>query len=124
MIKGVGTDIVKLARIEKSVEKFGDAFARRILHQDEFAIYQSHVQPINYLAKRFAAKEALVKALGIGFREGICLSDVQVVNDAHGKPEIKLHNKAEAFMLKYKISTVHLSLSDEKDYALAFVVVE
>lgn len=123
MIKGIGTDIVNLSRIEKSIEKFGENFAKRILHEEEFNIFQSHSQPVAYLAKRFAAKEALVKALATGFRQGIILPDIQVVNDGQGKPDIKLHGKAREFAEKNNITAIHLSLSDEKDVALAFVVV-
>jgi holo-[acyl-carrier protein] synthase len=123
MIKGIGTDIVKLSRIEASIEKFGETFAKRILHAGEYEIFQSHAQPIAYLAKRFAAKEALVKALATGFRQGITLSDIQVVNNEQGKPDIKLHGKARELAEKNNITTIHLSLSDEKDVALAFVVV-
>lgn len=124
MIKGIGTDIVKLIRVEQSIERFGEGFARRILHTSELARFQSHAQPVAYLAKRFAAKEALVKAFGTGFRDGIALSDIEVINDVQGKPEIVLHGRTRQFFDDNAMTSLHLTLSDEHDYAIAFVVVE
>jgi len=116
MILGIGTDIVSIDRIEKIYNKFPHKFAYRILSTEEEVIYrqfQNNEQRIRYLAKRFAAKEAFVKALGVGIGE-VSLRDISVLNDEKGKPYIKF-----AKTTKFNIE---LSISDEHYYAVAFVV--
>ncbi|AVP87149.1 hypothetical protein phytr_1910 [Candidatus Phycorickettsia trachydisci] len=116
MILGIGTDIVNIDRIGKIYNKFPHRFAHRILSTQEEVIYgqfQNNEQKIRYLAKRFAAKEAFVKALGIGMGD-ISFRDISILNDARGKPYIKFAKTIEFNM--------ELSISDEHDYAVAFVV--
>jgi len=118
MISGIGIDIVEKKRILAIYKKFGETFAKKILHQNELKIFYKFdrdEQKIAYLAKRFAAKEAYLKALGTGLREGLSLKTIETLNDTLGKPTIKVKNN------QHKI---HLSISDEKTNAIAMVVLE
>lgn len=124
MILGIGTDIVALARIEKILTEKGDALARRVLTDSEFCRFQSHHNPAAYLAKRFAAKEAMVKALGTGFAKGIGFKQIETVNTPLGAPQMRLQGKALEHAEALGVKSVHLSLSDEKDNVIAFVVIE
>lgn len=121
MISGIGTDIVQLDRIRSALGRRGDGLARRLLADSEWQSYQQHIDPARFLAKRFAAKEAALKALGTGLRHGIRWHDVAVVNDNDGKPQLFFAGNA-AQILAGRCS--HLSISDEQDYALAFVIIE
>ena len=99
MIHGVGVDLVRVARVQASLERFGDRFARRILGGAEFEAFVSGGRRADYLAKRFAAKEAFVKALGTGFRFGITLRQIQVVSDPLGRPQLHCTGAARERML-------------------------
>ena len=124
MIFGIGTDIVEVARIEASITQFGDDFAKRILAESEYASYQeSHIKP-RFLAKRFAAKEAFSKALGTGLRAPATFKNIAVSHDDLGKPILQLAEDLRAFMNTKKITQTHISISDEKNLAAAFVVLE
>ncbi|HEY9030461.1 MAG TPA: holo-ACP synthase [Kangiella sp.] len=124
MIFGVGTDIVDIERIKRSMERHGDKFAERILASAELEIYQATKNKINYLAKRFAAKEAVSKALGTGMRNGIDFVQLVITNDDIGKPAVTLEGKAQAWSKQNKITKIHLSISDEKSHAMAFAIAE
>ena len=124
MIFGIGTDIVKIQRIESGLGRWGDAFAQRILHKQEFVEYEKIARPANFLAKRFAAKEATAKALGTGFRQGLILSNIEIGHDSLGKPTLLFHGKASELIEKFHIVASHLSISDEQDYVIAYVVLE
>lgn len=124
MIIGIGTDLVKISRIENSLNRFGESFAKRILTADEFMIFSQHKNQATYLASRFAVKEAAVKALGTGFTQGIRFAQIGVVNNKAGKPELVFLDKAYLLLQQKNIKNVQLSISHEKDYALAFVVLE
>lgn len=123
-IFGVGTDIVKLERVERSYQRHGDKFAERILSSDELEAYVSKKNKVTYLAKRFAAKEAISKALGTGMREGIDFKQLSIVSNQLGKPEVVLQGKAQDWAQNNKIARVHLSISDERDAAVAFAIAE
>ena len=124
MIFGIGTDIVEVARIEASIEQFGDEFAKRILAQSEFTSYlESQIKP-RFLAKRFAAKEAFAKALGTGLRAPATFQNIAVSHDNLGKPILILATALQAFMQTKNITQTHISISDEKNLAAAFVVLE
>jgi len=123
-IYGIGIDIVQIDRIESSVRKHGDVFIKKILHDNEYEKYLTLKFKERYLAKRFAAKEAFAKALGTGIAEGITLPIIEVFNTHEGKPEIKLHGRASERATLLGIQFVHLSISDEKEYAVAQVVLE
>jgi holo-[acyl-carrier protein] synthase len=121
VIYGIGTDIVRVERMRRSLDRFGLRFAARILNEAELADFARHPRPAHFLAKRFAAKEATAKAMGIGFRNGLRLRDIGVVNDANGKPLLELSGYAQTFTREQHITEMHVSLADEEDYAVAFV---
>lgn len=121
MIHGIGTDIVRVERMRRSLERFGQRFAARILTDAELADFARHPRQAHFLAKRFAAKEAAAKAMGIGFRNGLRLRDIGVVHDANGKPLLVFSGYAQMFMQDQHITDMHVSLADEEDYAVAFV---
>ena len=121
MIVGIGTDIVQVARISAVLERQSRAFAERVLTENELAIFDSRKQKAHYLAKRFAAKEAASKALGTGIGQ-ISFQDMEVSNNEAGAPQLQLTGKAAEQMQKLGGSQAMVSLSDEKDYVVAFVV--
>lgn len=122
-IIGIGTDIVSVTRIKKIWDRYGAAFARHILSKKELEAFTQVTNPIGFLAKRFAAKEAVAKALGTGFRpHGVLLTDIEVFNDLLGKPQLHFTGGAEREMNRLGVEESQLSLSDEKEFALAFVV--
>ncbi|MFH0257369.1 holo-ACP synthase [Vibrio rumoiensis] len=123
-IVGLGTDIADIERIEKSLQRSGQAFAERILHPTELAIFHGLKQQGRYLAKRFAAKEAASKALGTGIACGVSFQHFEIENDALGKPLLKLHGKAKEIAETQGVKQIHLSISDEKRYAMATVILE
>ena len=124
MIFGIGTDIVEVSRIEASIAQFGDEFAKRILADIEFASYQqSHIKP-RFLAKRFAAKEAFSKALGTGLRAPATFQNIAVSHDDLGKPLLVLAQELQAFLAAKNITQTHISISDERNLAAAFVILE
>lgn len=124
MIFGIGTDIVEVSRIEASIEKFGDDFAERILAESEMQSYlDSSIRP-RFLAKRFAAKEAFSKALGTGLREPATFQNIAVSHDDLGKPILVLAQPLQDFLATKTIQYMHISISDEKNLAAAFVVLE
>lgn len=124
MIKGIGTDIVKIDRVNKVISRSGDRLAQRILSSIEFSQYLQNKNKAAWLAKKFVAKEAAAKALGTGFRQGLRFEHLQVGHNALGKPTIEFVGIASELVEELGISGVHLSISDEKDYAVAFVVLE
>ncbi len=124
MIFGIGTDIVEVARIEASIQQFGDDFAKRILADSEFASYQQSQIKSRFLAKRFAAKEAFSKALGTGLRAPATFQNIAVSHDDLGKPILVLAPELQALLQSKHITQTHISISDEKNLAAAFVVLE
>jgi len=124
VIFGIGTDIVRIPRMADNLDRYGERFAVRILTRSEMATFIDSAQQASFLAKRFAAKEAAAKALGTGFRDGLNLHDIGVDNDALGKPLLVFSQQAQQILQKQGIGNSHLSLSDEKEYAIAYVVLE
>lgn len=124
MIYGVGTDIVRVARMQANLERHGEPFAARILSENELTEFRASAKPANFLARRFAAKEAAAKAIGTGIAEGIFLRDIAVAHDARGKPQFVFTGQARDFIEAHHVRRVHLSITDEEDYAVAFVVLE
>ena len=124
MIFGIGTDIVRIQRMADNLAQHGERFASRILSEAEMAVFKAAAQPAHFLAKRFAAKEAAAKALGTGFRDGLSLHDISVSNDELGKPQLEFSARGQQDMQKRGIDSVHLSLADEQEYAIAYVVLE
>lgn len=123
-IVGIGTDIVEIERIEAVVSRSGDRLARRILSPDEWRQYQQHNQPVRFLAKRFAVKEAASKALGTGIRDGLAFAQFEVCNDALGKPSLRLFEQAAALANRLGVTGMHVTLADERHYACATVIFE
>ncbi|GLQ73776.1 holo-ACP synthase [Vibrio penaeicida] len=123
-IVGLGTDIAEIDRFEKSLSKLGEAFAKRILTELELVTFHATKQQSRFLAKRFAAKEAASKALGTGIAKGVTFHDFVVSNDANGKPVLSLHNQALAYATSAGVTHIHLSISDERHYAVATVIFE
>ena len=123
MIVGIGTDIVRIERIQQSLDRLGDAFARRILTETELQLFHNSKQPAAFLAKRFAAKEAAAKALGTGIGK-VSFQHLEVSNDVLGAPKLTFSGYALALQQHKGIESLHISLSDEKDNAIAFVVLE
>lgn len=121
MIFGIGTDIVRVARMQKNIERYGEKFAERILTVAELAEFRNEARPAHFLAKRFAAKEAAAKAMGTGFRDGLMLHHIGVTHDRAGKPQLAFSDQAAAFVQDNHITSVHVSLADEEDHAVAFV---
>lgn len=122
MILGIGTDIVKISRIESALAKTGEALPRRILTPGELETFRASAKPAAYLAKRFAAKEAASKAFGTGIGK-ISWQDLEVVNNKDGAPELICQGNAQVRLADMGADQVHVSLSDEEDAALAFVII-
>jgi len=124
MIYGIGTDIVEVGRIESSIEKFADDFAERVLAESEMASYHESQIKASFLAKRFAAKEAFSKALGTGIREPATFQNIAVTHDELGKPILVLAKELQDFLTTKQITQMHITISDERNLAAAFVVLE
>lgn len=124
MIFGIGTDIVRSQRMADNLDQHGERFASRILTDVEMAAFRDSARQPQFLAKRFAAKEAAAKALGTGFRDGLSLRDIGVSNDALGKPVLVFSERAQQTLKNQGVGASHLSLSDESEYAIAYVVLE
>lgn len=124
MIRGIGTDIVAVARMQESIDSMGERFPRRLLTELEYQQFETKKNGAAFLAKRFAAKEALVKALGTGFAQGITWKQVCVRNDDLGAPFLELTGLAREKAEALGVRQIHLSLSDEQHHAVAFVVLE
>lgn len=124
MIFGIGTDLVHIPRMQALLDKHDDKIALRILNDAEFADFQQLSNQAAFLAKRFAAKEAAAKALGTGFRDGLSLRHIAVINNENGKPELTFCQRGQTLLEQYNIGRSMLSLSDENDYAIAFVTLE
>lgn len=122
-ILGLGTDIVEIARIEAVIARSGDRLARRVLSDNEWAIWEAHQQPVRFLAKRFAVKEAAAKAFGTGIRNGLAFNQFEVFNDELGKPSLRLWGSAKAGG-KAGVNHMHVTLADERHYACATVIIE
>lgn len=124
MIGGVGTDLVRIDRIRQVLDRHGERFARRVLTARELERWQRHSAPHRFLAKRFAAKEALTKALGTGIGAAVSFQDLEISNDEFGRPIVITSARLAEWMAQRGWSDCHLSISDEEDLALAFAVVE
>lgn len=123
MIHGIGTDIVRIARLDQALARHGERFARRILADVELPGYTAAADKPRFLAKRFAAKEAFGKALGTGVAAPATLHAVWVEHDPLGKPLFAYAPTLAAYLAERGLAA-HLSLSDETDYVVAFAVIE
>ena len=128
MIFGIGTDICDIRRIEATFARRGERFAGKVLGAREIAVFharraRSEARGLRYLATRFSAKEAFSKAVGLGIRMPMTWRACEIVNAASGKPEVALNGALAAWFDERRL-VAHVSVSDESDYAAAFVVVE
>lgn len=124
MIVGIGTDIVTISRMSDKLDNNGDRFAKRLLTDSEYSEYAAKQNGASFLAKRFAAKEATVKAMGTGFAEGITWKHVAVRNNDKGAPYIELSGPAREKADALGVQRIHLTISDEREHAVAFVILE
>jgi len=123
VVVSIGTDIVALARVEEVLRRHPDAFPRRILNEAELACYWERGTKVAYLAKRFAAKEAISKALGTGIG-AISWRDLCVLNDEAGAPVVTLFGAAPGRLARLGGVQIHVSIADERDYVVAFAVID
>ena len=124
MILGTGVDIIEVARIASSFEKFGDRFVNRILHPDEIAYCLSHKTPGPFLAVRFAAKEAISKAFGTGIGAQLGWQDMEIRRKESGEPFVVLHGKGKKLFRSRRAKRLLVSLSHTANYAAATAVLE
>lgn len=124
MIAGIGVDLTTVSRIAKAHQRYGRRFAMRILNEREMPEYEAHAAPHRFLAKRFAVKEAAVKAMGTGERTGVLLKDFYLEHDDLGKPLLRVSGQAQQRCDSAGIVSLWVSLSDEGDTVAAFVVFE
>ena len=124
MIFGIGTDIVEYARIEKMFARYGERLAERLLSNSELPELCAHADPATLLAKRFAAKEAFSKAVGSGMRHPVSLRRIGVTHDGLGKPVLQFDETLRTYLAQLGINGHHVSISDERDMVIAFVVLE
>lgn len=123
MIHGVGTDVVQVARVEAVWQRHGEAFARRILMPEELEGFSHAKNPVRFLAMRFAAKEAIVKALGTGFRHGVWVRDVGMIPDHRGKPCVIFSSRGREVQRQLGAGEAHVSLTDEAGLVVAMAVI-
>ena len=123
MIYGVGTDLVELARVQETYNRFGDHFVNRLLMEEERSLFEKTKWPVRFLAMRFAAKEATVKAMGTGFANGMWIRDVGIVASPWGRPEIIWSQRGQGVCERLGIGEGHVSLTDDAGLILAFAVV-
>ena len=125
-IFGIGTDIVNIKRMDHSLKKHGFSFKNRIFSKKEISYCEKKKNSSAFYAKRFAAKEAFTKALGTGIRKGVNLKNIEITNNVHGKPSIYLKGNLANYLkkkIKCKKYDIHLSLSDDKPWAQATVII-
>ena len=123
MIYGIGTDIVELSRVQATYDRFGEHFVNRLLMDEERELFEKNKMPVRFLAMRFAAKEATVKALGTGFAHGVWIRDVGIVNNEWGRPEIIWSERGQKVCDQLGAGEGHVSLTDDAGLILAFAVV-
>ena len=120
-VLGLGTDIIEIVRIEQAIAK-SHRLAERVLTESEMALFQTHHEPARYLAKRWAAKEAAAKAFGTGIGRGISFQHFEISNDDLGAPHLALLGPVAELAHQRGVQSVHLSISDERQFAMATVV--
>ena len=123
MIYGIGVDVLEPQRVERLLQIYGERFARRVLTEEEWPAYQRSARPTQFVANRFAAKEAFSKAIGLGMHMPMTWRSCEVLNAASGRPEIRLHGELARWFGEQRLRAF-VSVSDEANVATAFVVVE
>ena len=122
MIFGIGVDVLESARITQTLERFGTRFIEHLLMPQEHAQLALTARPERFLAMRFAAKEAIVKAMGTGFAHGVWIRDVGVVQNSWGKPEVVFSERGERVRRGLGVGEAHVTLSDERGLVVAVAV--
>lgn len=122
MIFGIGTDVVKLERMQQMYDRHGERLIRHLLLPEEAALFRQNKRAARFLSMRFAAKEAIVKAMGTGFSHGMWIRDSGFVPNAWGKPEIIWSERGKAMCEQFGIGDGHLSLTDEDGLVIAVAV--
>jgi len=124
MILGTGIDIIEVARVKMSYERFGERFLKRLLHPDEIAYCLSHKNPAPFLAARFAAKEAISKAFGTGIGAALGWQDMEIRRKESGEPFVILHDKGKKLFASRSAKQLLISLSHTQNYAAATAILE
>lgn len=124
MIYGIGVDLVKVQRLEDGLARYGEHYADRLLAPEEHQDFYSAAHPARFLAKRFAAKEAFAKAAGTGLRHPLHLRSIAVTHTPLGQPALRFDRELEVWLNERGICGHHLSISDELDHVVAFVILE
>ena len=124
MIIGLGNDIIDIRRVERTIERYGERFLSRIFTEIERRKSDNRAGRAASYAKRFAAKEACAKALGTGIRNGLAFNQFEVYNDELGKPKLRLWGEAKSLAERLGVSSIHVTLADERHYACATVIIE
>ena len=122
MIFGIGTDLVQVERVEATYRRFGEHFVERLLMPEERVLFDPGRRPVRFLAMRFAAKEAISKALGTGFRHGVWIRDLGFRPNAWGKPEVIFSPRGRDVADRLGAGEGHVSLTDEAGLVVAFAV--
>lgn len=122
MIFGIGTDVIRLDRIEAAYSKYGERFVQRLLMPQEEAAFRDYKRPVRFLAMRFAAKEAIVKALGTGFAHGVWIRDVGIAANAWGRPEVIWSERGRKVRDELGAGEGHVTLTDEAGLVVAVAV--
>jgi holo-[acyl-carrier protein] synthase len=122
MIFGIGTDVLELARVERIWARYGEHFAARVLLDEELELFRSSANKVRFLAMRFAAKEAIVKAMGTGFANGMWVRDVGTVPNAWGQPQVVYSARGTAMCERLGIGSGFLSLTDEAGLVVAIAI--
>jgi holo-[acyl-carrier protein] synthase len=122
MVLGIGTDIIEVARVAKSIDSQG--FIDKVFSSAEISYCEPKINKAEHYAVRFAAKEAFGKALGTGFRGDINFTEIEILNDELGKPYVQTSGKTQSFISQRNVANIHISLSHTKEMALAMVVLE
>jgi holo-[acyl-carrier protein] synthase len=122
VIFGVGTDLVQISRMQETYNRFGERFVERLLMPEERALFDRSKWPVRFLAMRFAGKEATVKAMGTGFRHGMWIRDVGIINNDRGRPLVIFSARGTRVCRELGIGEAHVSLTDDAGLVVAFAV--
>ena len=124
MIHGTGVDLIEISRIKNSIQKYSGKFEERVFTSKEIDYCRSKADPFKHFAARFAAKEAVLKSLGTGMAEGISWKDMEILNQESGQPVLSLSGKGRDIFDSLNLSTIHISMTHDKQYAVAQAIAE